>query len=370
MHAFVRRLSDDGVLTAIPLSQVDPVWRPDADILSHPWYDGGAVADWSRQRLAAATPPAAVDVRQLTARVAAFFAPLSDPAVERQAFLTVVEVGDAMALGPLVARAQDLSRICMPSASPTAAAAAAASGQDNDGGIAAAAPPSASWFKFLRGCAGQRSARDTAAKIIDSIGAQLSASGLQVLVVFSSLLILTRSGFDDALRNTGAVYRALTAQKVKIAGVQSMLDPRRPTYVTHSYTNTLSPSVFDAATDETVRTDRLVRASVDAFYLLLEDRYQWLLAGYLPPAEAAVVRAFAVFASTCLWPHAALLAGGGAGPGGWPFAVPDELVTAARPLLVAKPPAQGAASGVVFWTPLELRLLLLRTDAYSVDVTA
>jgi hypothetical protein len=340
MQPYVRRLLESGIAVQIEAPATGTV--PDADVVPHPWYDCGAVMDWSRQRLVPAGCSPLLETSQMASDVSSFFEPLSDAQVERDAFLTVLEIDSAMGLGPLVAEAQNKSLFCIRSSGSSAEPAA--------------------WFKFVKGSQGQRSARDTAVTIIKSIGAQLQRSGLRVLVVFSSLVILTVSGFDDALRNTGAVYRALTAQKIKINGALSMLDPRRPCYFSHSYTNTLVPSVFLTA-GEGVR-DRLVRAVVDAFYQMLQDKYEWLLGGYLPPRESSVVAAFATFVSECLWPNMALLASGDGIEG---FEDASALCDAARPFLVSRPPQQNQSSGAVFWTPLELRLLLLRINALSLQ---
>ena len=341
MQAFVENAVKVGVIE--PLRQTAAA--ADVDAVHHPWYDNGVVFDWSRQRLVATAGATLFDLPSVKSSVRGFFQAISDAAVERQAFLTVLEVSNPMNLVPLVQQAQDLSRFVISTA--------ACEGQ---------------WYKFVKGSAGQRSARDASGRLIDSIAAQLKASGLRVVVFFSSIAILTLSGFDDALRNTGAVYRALTAQKVAIAAPLSMLDPRRPHYFSDTYSTTLSPVIFSRGGGD--GGDRLVRIAVEAFSQLLQDKYEWLLEGFVQANESVVRRAFDVFAEG-LWKHLDVVVG--SSQGALDEVASDvksaaDLCSAARPSLVAKGSIAPRPGEAALWCVFELRLLLLRIDAYSLNL--
>ena len=123
----------------------------------------------------------------------------------------------------------------------------------------------ASW-RFVKGCAGQESARDTAWRIIGNIVKQLRDGGVPCCAFLDTILVISDE-FNLALTRTAAVYKALKGAGLSIDARRSNLEPRPAVALSRGRWTTLHTS--------SLKEDLLPAFLVDAFFQQLQDAYEW-----------------------------------------------------------------------------------------------
>lgn len=122
------------------------------------------------------------------------------------------------------------------------------------------------WWRFVKGCAGQRSTRNTAWNMMLHLVKQLREGGIPCCA-FLDTVVITSDEFNVALTRTAAVYKALKGAGLTIDARRSNLEPRPAVGLTRGLWTTLRLS--------SLKEDLLPPFLVDAFFQKLQDAYEW-----------------------------------------------------------------------------------------------